>query len=406
MRLWPWRRKSATSSLDLWREIFGGRASNSGANVNWKTALEASTSLACARVIAEGLAQVPCKVMVESAGVRAPAREHALYSLLARKPNDWQTSFEFREQMGLHLVLCGNFFAFKNVVRGRVVELLPFEPGQVKVSRGADGVLAYEVRVGELVQQIPAAQMWHVRGPSWNGWMGLEGVHLAREAIGLALATEEHAARSFSNGAALGGILSADGNLTPDQVTLLRKSWEETQGGTANAYKTAILWGGLKWSPRAMENDKAQLIEQRKFQVEEICRMFRVMPIMVGYSDKAATYASAEQMFLAHVVHTLGPWYERIEQSAEVNLLSEQDIRGGHYVKFVANGLLRGAAKDRAEYYAKALGAGGAPSWMTQDEVRALEDMNPMGGDAARLPVATNVPKPPAGGTGDDDATP
>lgn len=406
MRLWPWRRKSATSSLDLWREIFGGRASKSGATVNWKTALEASTSLACARVIAEGLAQVPCKVMRESAGVREVAREHALYPLLARKPNEWQTSFEIREQMGLHLVLCGNFFAFKNVVRGRVVELLPFEPGQVKVSRGADGVLAYEVRVGELVQQIPAAQMWHVRGPSWNGWMGLEGVHLAREAIGLALATEEHAARSFSNGAALGGILSADGNLTPDQVMLLRKSWEETQGGTANAYKTAILWGGLKWSPRAMENDKAQLIEQRKFQVEEICRMFRVMPIMVGYSDKAATYASAEQMFLAHVVHTLGPWYERIEQSAEVNLLTEQDIRGGHYVKFVANGLLRGAAKDRAEYYAKALGAGGAPSWMTQDEVRALEDMNPMGGDAARLPVATNVPKPPAGGTGDDDATP
>lgn len=404
MRLWPWRRKSATSSLDLFREIYGGRGSKTGAVVNWKTALEASTSLACARVVAEGLAQVPCKLMREQDGTRQVAREHELYNILARKPNDWQTSFEFREQMGLHLVFCGNFFAFKNIVRGRVVELLPFDPGQVKVLRGDDGTLSYEVRIGDRVQLIPAAQMWHVRGPSWNGWMGLEGVHLAREAIGLALATEEHAARSFSNGATLGGILSADGNLTDDQVKALRKSWEETQGGTANAYKTAILWGGLKWMPRAMDSDKAQLIEQRKFQVEEICRMFRVMPIMVGYSDKSATYASAEQMFLAHVVHTLGPWYERIEQSAEVNLLTEQDVRDGHYVKFVVNGLLRGASKDRSEYYAKALGAGGSPAWMTQDEVRALDDLNPMGGDAARLPVATNVPTPPTGGTGDDDA--
>lgn len=406
MRLWPWRRKSATSSLDLFREIYGGRGSKTGAVVNWKTALEASTSLACARVIAEGLAQVPCKLMRENANVRLPARDHGLYNILARKPNDWQTSFEFREQMGLHLVFCGNFFAFKNIVRGRVVELLPFDPGQVKVLRGDNGTLSYEVRVGDLVQPIPAAQMWHVRGPSWNGWMGLEGVYLAREAIGLALATEEHAARSFSNGATLGGILSADGNLTDDQVKALRKSWEETQGGTANAYKTAILWGGLKWAPRAMDNDSAQLIEQRKFQVEEICRMFRVMPIMVGSQDKAATYASSEQMFLAHVVHTLGPWYERVEQSAEVNLLTDQDVRDGYYVKFMVNGLLRGASKDRSEYYAKALGAGGSPAWMTQDEVRALDDLNPMGGTAASLPVATNVPKPPAGGTGDDNATP
>jgi HK97 family phage portal protein len=136
----------------------------------------------------------------------------------------------------------------------------------------------------------------------------------------------------------------------------------------------------------------AQHLETRKFQIEEVCRFFDVMPIMVGYSDKATTYASAEQMFLAHVVHTLSPWYARIEQSADVNLLTEKERASGLYFKFVPAGLLRGAAKDRSEYFAKALGAGGGPAWMTQDEVRALEELNPFGGEASRLPPRSGTP--------------
>jgi len=110
-----------------------------------------------------------------------------------------------------------------------------------------------------------------------------------------------------------------------------------------------------------------------------------VMPLMVGYSDKTATYASAEQMFLAHVVHTLTPWYTRIEQSIDAHLIGRRDADQGYYAKFVVAGLLRGAMRDRAEYFSRALGAGGSPAWMTQDEVRALEEMNPVGGDAGRL---------------------
>ena len=378
-------------------------SSKSGANVTWQTALQVSTSLACARVIAEGLAQVPFKVFQDIDGKKRVATEHPAYNLLAVKPNDWQTSFELREQIGLHLVFCGGAYIFKNIVGGRVVELLPYEPQNVTVKRsGWD--LKYQVRTADgRVIDIPAEQMWHIRGPSWNGWMGLEAVKLAREALGLALATEEHAGRMFSNGARVGGVLSTDGSLKEDQVRALRESWERTQGGNANAFKTAILWGGLKWAPMAMQNDQAQLTEQRRLQVEEICRSFRVMPIMVGFSDKTATYASAEQMFLAHVVHTLGPWYGRIEQSADINLLSEKDRADGYYTKHMPQGLMRGAHKDRADYYAKALGSGGSPAWMTQDEVRALEELNPMGGDAAELPKPTNV-----GGTppkGDNNAT-
>jgi HK97 family phage portal protein len=383
--------RKAITAADVRAELLGLGTSKSGAKVSWKTALEVTTAFACARVIADGLAQVPFKLYREVNGNRTPATDHPLYTLLTAAPNDWQTSYEQREQLALHLVFCGDAFIWKNQVGNRIVELLPYEPNAVTVKR--DGwAIGYEVATAQGNRvPIQAADMWHIRGPSWNGVTGLQSVKLAREAIGLALATEEHGARMFSNGAKVGGLLSTDSNLNDEQRKALRTSWQETHGGNENAYKTAVLWGGMKWTPMAMQNDQAQLIEQRRFQVEEICRAFRVLPIMLGYADKTATYASAEQMFIAHVVHTLGPWYARIEQSANINLLSAKDRAAGYYFKFMPQGLMRGAHKDRAEYFAKALGAGGAPAWMTQDEVRALDELNPMGGDAARLREPTNV---------------
>ena len=153
-----------------------------------------------------------------------------------------------------------------------------------------------------------------------------------------------------------------------------------------------------------MSNIDAQMIESRKLQIEEICREFGVMPIMVGYSDKAATYASAEQMFIAHVVHTLEPWYQRMQQSADVNLLTEDDRRSGFYTRLKDNALMRGAAKDRAEYYAKGLGSGGVKGWLTQNDVRGYEDLDPSTDpEADKLPQPTNSPSPtPANPTGDD----
>ena len=386
-------------------ESMQGGNSKAGMNVTWKTAMQVSAAFACARVIAEGMAQVPFKLFRELPnGGREPARDHPAYKLMARRPNEWQTAYEFLEMIALHLVFTGSAFVWKNSVRGQVVELLPYQPQQVTVKR--DGwAISYEVQTdkGERIK-IAAADMWHIRGPSWDGVIGLEAVRLAREALGLALAAEEHSSRMFSNGATLGGVLSTEKDLSQDQRKLLRESWQETYSGVGKAFSTALLWGGLKWEPRGMQSDQAQLIEQRRFQVEEICRAFRVMPIMVGYSDKTATYASAEQMFLAHVVHTLGPWYARLEQSAEVNLLTEADLEGGHYFKFVASGLMRGAHKDRAEYFAKALGAGGSPAWMTQDEVRALDELNPMGGAAAMLREPSNVGGKPAEEPAEPDA--
>lgn len=405
---WPWARKGATTTQDLYKELLARASAKSGIAVNYQTAREASTALACARVIAEGIAQVPFKLFKErSGGGMDAAKNHVLYDLLANKPNEWQTSFEFREQTGFHLAFASNAYVFKvRGLRGEVVELLPFEPNLVTVKRSRDWGRTYLVSTmdgGRI--EVPSADIWHLRGLSWDGISGIPGVKLAREAIGLALATEEHGARMFSNGAKPGGVLSTDGTLKADQIELLRDSWEQAQGGNSNAYKTAILFGGLKFQPMAMTGVDAQHLEQRRFQVEEICRFFRVMPIMVGHADKSATYASAEQMFLAHVIHTMMPWYSRIENSADVNLLKDTERREGYYSKFMAAALMRGSHKDRAEYFKAALGAGGSPAWMTQDEVRALEEMNPMGGTAGKLPIPTNVGGTKPTDQGANDAT-
>lgn len=385
----------AANSLDVLREIMrAGNGTASGKAVNWNSALELATVWACTRVIAEGVAQVPVKIFREANGSRTPATDHPLYTLLHRRPNDWQTSFEYCEQMAIHLVLAGNHFTYvSRDVMGRPLELLPLEPGWVTVKRDTFGAPpTYTVRpLGRDALTLGAGDIWHVRGPSWNGWAGLDGVRQAREAIGLGKATEEFGAKFFANGARPGGLLVAPPGTGTDVAEQLKDAWLEANQGSSNAMKTILVGGGIEFKQLAQTPEEAQFIETRRHQVEEVCRAFRVMPIMIGFTDKTATYASAEQMFLAHVVHTLMPWFERIAQSAEVNLLTPEERTAGYYVKFLPNGLLRGAAKDRADFYAKALGAGGSPAWMTQDEVRALEELNPMGGSAAELAQPTNV---------------
>jgi HK97 family phage portal protein len=386
-------KKSVSNAYDLYKELLGGNGSKSGQSVNWKTALQVSTAFACGRVISEGLAQVPFKLHRSRHNGKGsdPARDHPLYDLLYRNPNEWQTSFEFREQIGLHLAFKNNAYIYKvRGLRGEIVELLPYEPDMVRVVR--DGWQRhYEIYIGKgEIARVDAQDIWHIRGPSWDGVLGMDVIRLMREAIGLAMATEEHGARMFSNGARPGGILTTDITIPKDQREEIREAWQSSYGGNVNAYKTAILYGGLKWQQMAMTGVDSQHLEQRRFQVEEVCRGFRVMPIMVGHYDKASTYASAEQMFLAHVVHTMMPWYERVEQSADVNLLSKEErTQHGLFSKFNVNGLMRGAAKDRAEFYAKLYSVGA----LSSNDIRELEEMNPYeGGDEYRVPMNTEVP--------------
>lgn len=399
--LWPWSRKSST--LDLFREIYGSRLAKSGVAVNWSTAIRVSTVLACARVRAQGLAQVPLKVFQDDGTKKLAATDHPLYFLLHSKPNQWQTSYEYRETLSLHLDLAGRHYSLiTRGVGGAIVELLPFEPNAVSPERSRDGQITYiytSPLTGESLR-LGEDRVWHVRGPSWNGWQGMDAMDLAREAVGLAISSEEQHARLFKNGVQTSGTYSVEGILNDKQHEMLRKLLGQNYTGE-NAGLPMVVDRGAKWLASTMTGVDAQHIEVRRFQVEEICRTMGVMPIMVGHPDKTATYASAEQMFQAHVVHTLGPLYTRVEQSIDAHLLGRKDVERGYYTKFIAAGLLRGSMKDRSEYFAKALGSGGAPAWMTQDEVRALEEMNPMGGDAAELPKPTNVvPKPTTEPTG------
>lgn len=404
----PWGRKAAQNYLEAFNEIFGRNLAKSGVNVTWETALKVSTVLACARVISQGIAQVPLKIYAESAdgNSRTPARSHPLYFLLHNQPNPWQTSFEYRETIGLHLALAGRHYSFINRVGREVVELIPFEPGQVTPKRADGGEITYEVTLKSgRVQQFGQEAIWHVRGASWNGWQGLDPVHLAREAIGLAISAEEQHARLFKNGVVASGVYATESKLDPQQFKDLRNLIVAQNGGV-NSGLPMIVDQGAKWLPTAFKGVDAQHLEVRRLQVEEVCRTMGVMPIMVGHSDKASTYASVEQMMLAHVVHTLTPYYTRIEQSIGAHLLGRKDVEQGFYAKFIAAGLLRGAMKDRAAYFSAALGSGGSPAWMTQDEVRSLDELNPMGGEAAVLPKPTNVApapgkKPPAEATPD-----
>ena len=381
------------SSADLFRMIGGGKASSSGKQITVSTALEVSTVLACTRVLANGVAQVPFRVYRKEGRSRLPMPDHPVSELLYRRPNDWMTAFEFRQTMTAHLALMGNAYIYVGRVGSKREPrfLEPIQPGYVTVKRGPDNSLKYRVTAEDgTAREFDRDQIWHIRGMSWNGWIGLDVLNLARDAIGLAKATEDSQATLHRNGGQTLGALSLDGTIGPERFESLAAWLDRHSASGDRAGKPLILDRGMSYQQMQMTGVDAQHLETRRHQVEEICRALGVLPIMVGHYDKSATFASAEQMFLAHVVHTLMPWYERIEQSADINLLSEDEREAGYYTKFTPNALMRGAAKDRADYYTKALGGGGhGTAWMTPNEVRELDELDPIeGGDA--LPVGSS----------------
>lgn len=404
-RIWSVKEAAATpitSSLELWREIYGGRQSRSGVSVTTKRALEVATVLACCRVLAEGVSQVPWQVYQQQGRKKSVAIDHPVHRLIYRRPNRWQTSFEFRETVMFHAVLTGNAFVFVNRVGSerRIYELVPIEPGRVTVKRDTETLrLSYEIRAEDnngVKRTFPQETIWHIRGPSWNTWTGMEATNFARDAIGLSIALEDKQADYHRNGAAMSGVLSLKENIGQEAYADLAAWIDQHLPGGPRFQKPLVVDHDATYKSLEMSGVDAQHLETRKHQVEEICRAFRVMPIMIGQSDKAATYASAEQMFISHVVHSLMPWFERFEQSADINLLTEAELDQGFYTKFTAQALMRGSSKERAEYFAKALGSGNVKGWLTQNEVRELEEF-----DIDNDPAADELPQPPKSPSGD-----
>jgi HK97 family phage portal protein len=379
-------------TLRIFRELYGARTSTkSGKDVSFDQAIKVSTVLRCAAVIADGVSSVPLKLYKADYAkrTRQVASDHPMYRLLARRPNPWMTSFEFREAITMQAVLCGNAFVYKNMVRGRVVEMMILDPGRVSIKRKPDWSVEYTYRpINGPPEVLNPDAVWHIKGPSYTGYAGIEAVTNAREAIGLSMALEESHASLHRNGVQSSGVYSVDGSLSEAQYERLRKYIQEEHATSNNSGKPFILDRGAKWQALTMNGVDAQHLETRRFQIEEICRMFGVMPIMVGYSDKAATYASAEQMFLAHNIHCIRPWHRRLEASMANNFLTPEEEEAGYYFKFLDSEMLRGDAKTRSEYYMKGIQAG----WMTRNEAREWEELDPIEGLDAPLMPANMVP--------------
>lgn len=380
-------RNNAAFEEEFWRSGLGvGVPSLAGEHVNWKSALGLTTALRCGLVIADGVSTVPCKIMRKDpeTGRREEATDHPLYDVLGYEANGWMDPLELLQTTALHTVFTGDAVCFINKVRKRIVELIPFEPGSVRIEQKDDYRLVYHVTAKDgSVEEFPQEVIWHMRGPSWNAWMGLDATKLAREALGLAMATQNAHARRFGNGIQTTGAYSVEGELKEPQYNRLRAYIEQNHVGARNSGKPFILDKGAKWLPIDLSGVDAQHVETRKLQIEEVCRAYGVNPIMVFHSDKAATYASAEQMFLSHAVHTIRPWHRRFEKSMRRALLTKEEVKAGYYIKFFDTELLRGAAKDRAEYYWKRFQMG-----MSPNKIAELEDEDGFeGGDIHLVPA-------------------
>jgi HK97 family phage portal protein len=388
-----------TSAFIKILENFGLR-SKAGINITVDRALCVTTVLACTRALAEGISQIPIRVLKddEEAKKKTVAKDHPVHKVLTRRPNKWMTSFNFRETMMYHAVLTGNAFALKSTARGNLRELNPILPGNVKVKKvGHD--LTYEVfdesgPIGTFAQ----ADMFHLRGPSWNTYSGMDIVRYAREAIGLAIATEENHSYLHANGSKVDGILTTPNKLDDASLKRIQALWSAAR---EVKFGTAVLDNGLDYKKMGMTGVDAQHVQTRDHQIQEICRALGVFPIIIGFSDKTATFASAEAFFTAHVMHSLGPWIERWQSTCNLQLLSDSDLDSGHYVKLFSAGLVKGDIRTR--YAAHQIGI--LTGFETRNEARILEDWDPIEGlDEPLVPlnmgIAGQEPPPTDGSAG------
>jgi len=346
-----------------------------GVTVTEKTALQVSTVLACVKAIADGCATPDLHVYRELPdGTRQKATNIPEYRLLSRRPNEWQTSFEWRRQMTLHAALTGAALSVK--VRGdnrRVKELIPVMPGQWDVRRTSRYELRYRCwdEFG-VIGEFGAEDVFVLNNLQWDFVSSLNAVNLARSAIGLAMATERSQAAMHANGLRPSGTYSVDGNLNAEQHERL-SAMLKRKSGPDNAGVPMILDRAAKWFNTSISGVDAQHVETRRLQIEEICRAYGVFPIMVGHSDKSATFASSEAFFSAHVKHTLAPWHKAWTQRIDEMLL---DGAGPLFGEFDTRYLTTGSMVDRAQWARTMVEMG----IYTRNEIRDNEGLDPLEG--------------------------
>jgi HK97 family phage portal protein len=361
-----------------WPFVFG--ASDTGAVVNEYTAMQTTAVYACVRILSEAIASLPLHVYryTDSGGsVKAP--DHPLYALLHDAPNPEMTSFVFRETLMTHLLLWGN--AFAQIIRngrGEPIGLYPLLPSAMEVQRApgtGEIVYLYSSDTGQVA--LRAQEVLHIPALGFDGLIGYSPIAMAKNAIGLAISTERYGSKFFSNGALPGGVLEHPGVIKDKQS--LKESWASQFGGASNAGRVAVLEDGLKFHALSIPNDQAQFLQSRKYQLEEIARIFRVPPHMLGDLDKA-TFSNIEQQSLEFVKYSLDPWVVRWEQSLSMSLISQAQ-RARLFPRFNVDGLLRGDYQSRMTGYSIGLQNG----FLSPNDVRDLENLNPIpseqGGD-------------------------
>lgn len=396
-------RKAAQLTYDQIASLIDGVGGGSaaGVTVTDKTALQVSTVLACVKAIADGCATPALTVYSEQPdGTRKKAADIPEYRLLGRRPNEWQTSFEWRRQMTLHAALTGAALSIK--VRGdnrRVRELIPVQPGRWDVRQ----VARYEVRYRcwdefGLIGEFGPDDVFLLNGVQWDWVNSLNAVFLARTAIGLAIATETSQAAMHKNGLRPGGTYSVEGTLNQEQHERLT-DYLKRKSGPEQAGIPLVLDRNAKWLGTAMTGVDAQHVETRRLQVEEICRGYGVFPIMVGHSDKSATFASSEAFFAAHVKHTLAPWHRAWTQRIDEMLL---DGAGPLFAEFDTRYLMAGSMKDRA-VWARTMAEMGI---YTRNEIRDEEGKDPLPGlDEPLTPLNMTTGKGSSDAEDQDPAT-
>ena len=365
--------------------FFGG--TTSGKPVNEHNAMQMTAVYSCVRILSEAVAGLPIHLyQYTGSGGKEKALNHPLYFLLHDEPNPEMTSFVFRETLMTHLLLWGN--AYAQVVRnarGEVISLYPLMPNRMSVDRSSTGELYYTYNrssdepptLMDTQVRLKASEVLHIPGLGFDGLIGYSPIAMAKNAIGMAIACEEYGAKFFANGAAPGGVLEHPGTIKDPQK--VKESWNAAYQGSTNANRVAVLEEGMKYQPIGISPEQAQFLETRKFQINEIARIFRVPPHMVGDLEKSS-FSNIEQQSLEFVKYTLDPWVIRWEQSIMRSLLSP-DEKKRYFVKFNVDGLLRGDYQSRMNGYS----IGRQNGWMSANDIRELENLDKiapeLGGD-------------------------
>ncbi|EMW6317249.1 phage portal protein [Enterococcus faecalis] len=353
-------------------------STTAGKTVTERSALQMTAVYSCVRILAEAVAGLPLHLYrYTDDGGKEKALDHPLYRLLHDEPNAEMSSFVFRETLMTHLLLWGNCYAqiIRNG-RNEIIGLYPLMPNKMTVHRDENGQLYYLYTRGaddvastkSMTVKLGPSDVLHIPGLGFDGLVGYSPIAMAKNAIGLAIATEEYGAKFFANGAAPSGVLEHPGTIKePGKV---REAWQSQFGGSANSNKIAVLEEGMKYTPISISPEQAQFLETRKFQINEIARIFRVPPHMVGDLEKSS-FSNIEQQSLEFVKYTLDPWVVRWEQTLARTLFTTEEKKK-FFFRFNVEGLLRGDYESRMNGYATARQNG----WMSANDIRELENLD------------------------------